>query len=802
MPPDQGGVPVPDVEVGTIVDSGEPLIVSEADRPLGVAMIGVMGKGKSSLMEQFILPDIEHGTPALVIDPHGTLAERVVGLASFPDNVVLLDPSRGPAFGLNLLACREPRDPFDDPVTWAVNSTIGAIQKLYRETDDFQPRFERYLRRAARTLIPSGKTLLDVPWVFQDKAFRDQCLARVPTSGKNWRARLRRAWEEFEQLGRSERSHQTEAVLNRLETLLDSEVIQDIVGSTKTTLPFDELLYGDTVLLLSLPQERLGGERVSNFIGAMVLAAFGDRIFARGAGSAARTVHLYLDEYHRFAIETTAQLLTEGRKFKAGVTLAHQGLSQIKDETIRSASSHANTKVVFTVTDEDAQRLAGAFAPEPRDQQIEILEEPDGFEREEILSRTPLQAVLDGQHSDDAVLEAAEKLTGEETPWGYRVSPDAFDDLLIQAMKGDEPPWQGLLHYLWNRVGDAIILPEQEFKLLVERPFIPVLREEPGRWQPKLNPYDKRDQEEREKWWKRDNENERRTVASRLESAYGTEKKQLRLYFNRWVDLHAQYRPSAWPLISIPADRGWPYLRPDDILMNADRELIDYASSGRWCANRGHAFIWLFPEHLLPPSNVYMPYSAIRKKSTTGQIGQRTARSREEVQSDMQTVLYVNRRRVKFWSYYLGILCEGLARKPIYVQTSNLRPRPPRRHYIVTPQQGEHDARAEFARRLTMTPKYMAHVRSSSGNFQIFTRKPAPDSAVDLAQVQDVRDRSHAAYAADLPTQELAPPADEETPRRAVDFDQSLMMDRVLSPPITRRPPDPPAQPPQEEPTD
>jgi hypothetical protein len=473
------------VLLGTDSKTRNPVHLPYADRDLGVALIGKAGTGKSSLLEHLILADLEHGTPGMVIDPHGLLAQRVMELATprQADRIILLEAKQTAPFGLNLLAVRKPTDDDDDPVMWAADSVVATVKKLYGEEDEYLPRLERYLDLIAYTLIPNGRTLIDAPRLLRNDEFRRECLRRVTDPG------ILEEWSDYDSLRNIDQITHTEAVVNRLSRMLRPPLIRGIIGSQETTVPFDQILKGDRMLLVSLPSERLTPERC-DFIGALLLCALADRIFTRkaeiGKGKPPR-LHIYLDEYQRFATSTTSDLLEQGRKYGAGVTLAHQGLSQIKDETIRSASSHANTKIVFTVTDEDAQRLAGEFAPEPRDQQIEILEEPDGFDREEILSRTPLQAVLEGQHSDDAVLDAAKKLTGAETPWGYRVSPAAFDDLLIQAMKGDEPPWQDLLHYLWNRVGDLIIRPEREFEHLVERPFIPVVSD-PGRWQRRLSP--------------------------------------------------------------------------------------------------------------------------------------------------------------------------------------------------------------------------------------------------------------------------------------------------------------------------
>jgi hypothetical protein len=173
---------------------------------------------------------------------------------------------------------REPVDKDDDPVTWAADSVVATVKKLYKEDDEFLPRLERYLDLAARTLIPSRLTLLDAPRLFGNKTFRSQCLARVPDGTE--RAELRDDWTDFDRLRPGEQITHLEAMVNRLRRLFTPPLIKGIVGSRTTTVPFGQVLDGNSMMLVSLPSERLSRERC-NFIGALILCGFADRIFAR-----------------------------------------------------------------------------------------------------------------------------------------------------------------------------------------------------------------------------------------------------------------------------------------------------------------------------------------------------------------------------------------------------------------------------------------------------------------------------------------------------------------------------------------
>src|SRR5436853_7940736 len=106
------------VLLGTDTTTRDPVFLPYAARDRGVALIGKSGTGKSSLLEHLILADLEHGTPGIVIDPHGLLVERVMHLATpeQAERIFLLEAVRSAPFGLNLLAVRKPLDDEDDPV--------------------------------------------------------------------------------------------------------------------------------------------------------------------------------------------------------------------------------------------------------------------------------------------------------------------------------------------------------------------------------------------------------------------------------------------------------------------------------------------------------------------------------------------------------------------------------------------------------------------------------------------------------------------------------------------------------------
>ena len=281
------------------------------------------------------------------------------------------------------------------------------------------PRFELNLRLAVRTLIPSGLTLVDAIDLFTDRAFREACLKRVPqvrrrpTDRQDMQTKVRHDWAQYENLRPGEQITYIESIVNRLDTLTNSRVLADIVGSQRTTVLFEEVvLDGDGLLIVSIPIGPAISEQQCNFIGALLLCALADRVFVRQAkaGVEPRRFHLYLDEYHRFATSTTEQLLTEGRKFGVGVTVALQSLAHIASERIRNAVRISSTLIVGPVTSLDAEDLAGEFPFKPKPERIDWVKHPTDTVDIKVPTGAPISWLCTNRHRNPSVVAAAQTL--------------------------------------------------------------------------------------------------------------------------------------------------------------------------------------------------------------------------------------------------------------------------------------------------------------------------------------------------------------------------------------------------------
>src|SRR4051794_28595513 len=526
-------------------------------------------------------------------------------------------------------------------------------------------------------------------------AFRQDCLARV--ADPQDQQSLRRSWAAYDKLRPGEQITHTEALVNRLERLLAPPIIRGIVGSRQTTVPFDAILHGDCMLLASLPSDRLSPERC-DFIGAMLLCALADRIFARNvSGARPPRLHIYLDEYQRFATATTAELLEQGRKYSAGVTLAHQTLYQIPDQHIRNAARHAGTLIALSMTRPDAEELAGEFPITPQEEWIEEIEEIDGTKPRLVPSSTPGEDLYLHKHSDpDADLAARSFFkyprtigpTFLETPAGLRYR----ESKTIPA-----PPETRKSAGIWPRPGGINVPSEIQMEPswvndLLYKAMTDPRAEEPEAFVDALL-----------------------GVAHRmfLYSPQSTNDEFMRNGIRPWIMKHFEQedvlRKGEFYVGAVGARFAL------NVFMGADISLQEQMST---CGLDGIFYSYEPPMSITNPSPPRL----------------------DSVSIDFA------RQRLR----WLWILWDGVRRHPVLVPSGEQEPRRTKRH-IVHGAQTHADALNEVAGRLVHPPKrYVAHVRHPQEYHQVKLRPPLEcgmgDGAPVSTQPDDIRTRSRAQY--------------------------------------------------------
>jgi type IV secretory pathway TraG/TraD family ATPase VirD4 len=348
--------------------------IKRDDRRRHMYVIGKTGMGKSTLLENLIVQDIRHGEGLAVVDPHGDLVEKILRFvpARRVNDVVYVNPAdlEHPV-AFNVL---ESVDPARHHLV--ASGLIAVFKKIW--ADSWGPRLEYILRNAILALLAYGQaTLLGVPRMLVDREFRARVVARTSDPV------VRAFWEkEFEGYAQQFRSEAVAPIQNKIGQFLSAALIRNIVGQVHSTIDLRQVMDDGQILLLNLAKGRIGEDNSALlgalFITQLQLAAMGriDR-----PESTRRDFYLHVDEFQDFATDSFATILSEARKYRLCLTIAHQYITQL-DEPVRDAVfGNVGTLVAFRVGAQDAKVLAEEFAPVFTEQDLVELAKYDCYLR-------------------------------------------------------------------------------------------------------------------------------------------------------------------------------------------------------------------------------------------------------------------------------------------------------------------------------------------------------------------------------------------------------------------------------------
>lgn len=331
-----------------------PVSLTAEQRTRHMHVVGASGTGKSTFLFNLIRQDIGAGEGIAVFDPHGDLIDRILG--SIPDerigDVILVDPSdESASIGFNILSAHS-----DLEKTLLASDLVSVFRRLSTSWGD---QMEGVLRNAILAFLESsqGGTLSDLRRFLLDAKFRERFLATVQDPD------IRFYWQKgFTQLsgGKS-----IGPVLTRLEEFLSPKPLRYMVAQPGNRLDFAHILDSGKIFLAKLSQGAIGKEN-AYLLGSLLMAKFQQTAMARQrqAAPARRDFFIYLDEFQNFITPSLAEILSGARKYRIGLTLAHQELQQLeRDREVASAVlSNPYTRVVFRVGDGDARKLESGFS--------------------------------------------------------------------------------------------------------------------------------------------------------------------------------------------------------------------------------------------------------------------------------------------------------------------------------------------------------------------------------------------------------------------------------------------------------
>jgi hypothetical protein len=316
-------------------------------------IIGASGTGKSTLLFNLIRQDIVRGDGVAVLDPHGDLIDRILGIIpeSRIDHVVLVDPSDvNFPVGFNILSAHS-----EDERALLASDLVSVFR---RRSSSWGDQMDIVLQNAILVFLdsPQGGTLADLRRFLAEPAFRAEYLKTVQDD------ELKYYWRTvFPQLTGN---RSIGPVLTRLQGFLSQRPIRNMVAQPENKLDFARIMDTGKIFLARLPEG--SGEENAYLLGTLLVSKFQQIAMSRQsqAMSARRDFWLYIDEFDEFITPTMAKILKGLRKYRFGLTLAHQELHNLQSEpkVASAVASQPGTRIVFRVGDDDARRLAESFS--------------------------------------------------------------------------------------------------------------------------------------------------------------------------------------------------------------------------------------------------------------------------------------------------------------------------------------------------------------------------------------------------------------------------------------------------------
>lgn len=340
------------------------IYVTEKDRMRHFYVIGQTGTGKSVFLQNLIVQDIQAGAGVCMIDPHGTDIEEVLG-AIPPEresDVIYFDPSNlDHSIGLNMLEY-DPSKP--EQKTFIVNELLSIFQKLYgANPESMGPMFEQYFRNATMLVMEdpeSGNTLMDIARVMADARYRRKKLEKAtnPTVVQFWREIAGKAG------GEASLENVVPYIVSKIDPLTANDYIRPIIGQQHSAFNFRQLMDERKILMVNLSKGRLG-EINANLIGMIFVGKILMAALSRVDDPSMNfpPFFLHIDEFQNVSTPSIASILSEARKYKLGLTVAHQFIAQL-DPVIRDAVfGNVGSMTAFRVGNEDAVALESQFSP-------------------------------------------------------------------------------------------------------------------------------------------------------------------------------------------------------------------------------------------------------------------------------------------------------------------------------------------------------------------------------------------------------------------------------------------------------
>lgn len=334
--------------------------IKAKDRLKHVYVIGKTGMGKSTLLENMAVQDIKGNEGMAFIDPHGKTAELLLEYVPperIKDVVYFAPFDIEHPISFNVM-----EDVGADKRHLVANGLMSAFKKLFGE-ESFSDRMQYILQNTILALLEyPNSTMLGINKMLIDKEYRKKVVENVTDSS------VKAYWtQEF--AGYTERfaAEAIPAIQNKIGQFTSNPLVRNIIGQERSSFDFRKLMDEGKIMIINLSKGRVG-EANANLIGSMLITKIYLSAMSR-ADTHERELqklpnfYLYVDEFQSFANESFADILSEARKYKLNLTIAHQYIEQMEEEVRAAVFGNVGTTITFRVGAYDAEVLEKEFAP-------------------------------------------------------------------------------------------------------------------------------------------------------------------------------------------------------------------------------------------------------------------------------------------------------------------------------------------------------------------------------------------------------------------------------------------------------
>ncbi|MGK2849193.1 MAG: type IV secretory system conjugative DNA transfer family protein [Minisyncoccota bacterium] len=337
--------------------------ITDNDRRRHMYVIGQTGVGKSNYLQEMAKKDARSGKGFCFIDPHGDAIEDI--LTAIPkeraEDVIIFDPADvDRPIGINMLEY-DPAHP--EQKTFVINEMIGIFDQLYDMKATGGPMFEQYMRNAMLLIMEhpeSGSTLMEIPKVLADEEFRRYKLAHCtnPIVRDFWLKEAEKAG------GEASLANMVPYITSKLTTFISNDMMRPIIAQQKSAINFRECMDSKKIILVNLSKGKIG-EINARLLGMVIVGKILMAALSRvdTAEEKRNDFYLYLDEFQNVTTTSIAQILSEARKYRLVLILAHQFIGQLKEEISKAVFGNVGSLTAFRVGPEDAEFLEKQFAP-------------------------------------------------------------------------------------------------------------------------------------------------------------------------------------------------------------------------------------------------------------------------------------------------------------------------------------------------------------------------------------------------------------------------------------------------------